>query len=71
MKNLDFTKTEDIVEFARNYQRYKNQVSLPDPVLKKINTWIGHYNDGIITSQELTNTIIDTILGFMKSLNLD
>ncbi len=71
MKNLDFTKTEDIVEFANNYKCYKDQVSLPDSIYKQIDTWVGHYNNGIITARELVNLTIDIVLEFMKSLNLD
>lgn len=68
MKNLDLTKTCDIVEFAKKYHKYKDNVSLPKEVVQQIDLESNNYEQMMITSNELSNRIIDIIISFMASL---
>lgn len=70
MKQLDLTILEDIIEFAENYHKYKNTIPLPKGVNLKIEKLIDDYNERMITSQDLNNSISETIINFMEFLDV-
>jgi hypothetical protein len=70
MKKLDLTQTEDIIHFAKHYIYYKSRVNLPQIVIDEIETVLQHYNNCLITSNEMQNQIIDIIYYFIKGLDI-
>lgn len=68
MIKIDFKKVEDIREFARKYEYYKEEVSLPKDIHQKIEKVQQVLEFQIITLGEAESRIISIINKFMKSL---
>lgn len=70
MKNLDLTKTEDVIEFAEKPEFYLKNSSLPKSVMLDIELIINNYKGGYLTRIESKNQIIFTLKSFIKDLSL-
>ncbi|PCH72959.1 MAG: hypothetical protein COB98_11340 [Flavobacteriaceae bacterium] len=68
MRKIDFTQLEDIREFSRNYDCYKEQVSLPKELRFKIEKVHQVLEYEMITKGEAESRIIAIIIKFMESL---
>jgi len=64
---LDLSKVKNQIEIAKNWENYSSKIILPSKVENNISNILLDYYQGLITSNEKYNQILDILNAYHKS----
>lgn len=63
---MDLTKVDNQIEVAKNWENYSSTIVLPNQLENKISNILLDYHQGLITSNEKYNQILDILNAYYK-----
>lgn len=63
---MDLTNVNNQIEVAQNWEKYSSEIKLPAKLENDISNVMLDYHEGLITSNERYNQILDILNGYFK-----